>query len=167
MEPTNTRVRLLELVNAVRRLPSSSASEHVRRATVALAEAMRVDGLTVAAVRSEDIAESANSPSARSPLLSSSLPEALTVRIERTIVHWQDQDHQLKVIRVTPYPPPPLNRIALDVTVRTVHPTRSAEVTCRVRLNQLRAAEDTAHRIAGAVRSALDGEVAPPGIVVL
>jgi hypothetical protein len=166
MEPTNTRVRLLELVNAVRRLPNSGASEHVRRATVALAEAMRVDGITVAAVRSEDIAESTNSPGSRSSH-PSSLPEALTLRIERTIVRWKDQDHQLRVTNVVPYPPPPLNRIALDVTVRTLDPSHRIEVTCRVRLNQLRTAEDTADRIAGAVRSALEGQVAPPAIVVL
>ena len=167
MEPINTRTRLLELVNAVRRLPSSSASEHVRRATVALAEAMQVDGLMVAALRSEDIAESANASTSPARSGTSSLPDALRSRIERTSVRWRDQDHRLQISRVAPYPSPPLNRIALDVTVRAHHGSRQVEVTCRVRLNQLASEEDTAGKIAGAVRSALEGKVAPPAIVVL
>ncbi len=137
MEPINTRTRMLELVNAVRRLPGSSASEHVRRATVALAEAMQVDGLMVAPVRSEDLAEATNGSTARARNGASSLPDALKSRIERTSVRWREQEHRLQIARVTPYPPPPLHRIALDVTVRAQHGSRVVEVTCRVRLSQL------------------------------
>ena len=167
MEPINTRTRLLELVNAVRRLPGSSASEQVRRATVALAEAMQVDGLMVAAVRSEDLAETTNGSTARARNGASALPDALKSRIERTSVRWGDQEHRLQIARVAPYPPPPLNRIALDVTVRAQHGSREVDVTCRVRLNQLETDHDTAGKIADAVRSALEGKVPPPAIVVL
>lgn len=167
MEPINTRTRMLELVNAVRRLPGSSAAEHVRRATVALAEAMQVDGLMVAAVRSEDLAENANGPAPRSGSGSSALPDSLKARIERTTVRWRDHDYRLQIATVAPYPPPPLNRIAVDVTVRARNASRGVELTCRVRLHQLRADEDTADKIAGAVRSALEGKVPAPAIVVL
>lgn len=163
MEPINTRVRLLELVNAVRRLPNTSASEQVRRATVALAEAMQVDGLTAASVRGEHTEERAPAPTVRARLL----PDALATRIEQTRVRWREQDHRLRITRVVPYPPPPLNRIALDVTVRTRTSGRTIEVTCRLRPSQLQAEDETSDRIIGVVRSALEGEVAPAAIVVL
>ena len=167
MEPSNARVRLLELVNAVRRLPTSGVSEQVRRATVALAEAMDIEGLTAGPVRGEDSAESAANTADRNGSQRSTLPPALKARIERIAVRWRDHDHALEVTRVAPYPRPPLHRVALDVTVRTRHLGRDVEVTCRVRPAQFDQEEAIAGKVAEAVQAVLEGRLPSSGVVVL
>ena len=167
MESSKTRDRLLDLVNAVRRLPNSGVSDQVRRATVALAEAIDVDGLTAAAIRGDDAAESAGGASDRGGPPKSTLPGTFKARLERTTVRWREQDHALEVLRVAPYPRPPLNRVAFDVTLRTRHLGRDVEVTCRVRPAQFEEEEATAGKMAEAVLAVLEGRRPSSSVVVL
>ena len=167
MEPSTTRDRLLDLVNAVRRLPNTGVSEQVRRATVALAEAIDVDGLTAAAIRSDTATESAAGATERNGPPRSALPATLKARLERTTVRWRDKDHALEVLRVAPYPRPPLNRVAFDVTIRTRHLGRDVEVTCRVRPAQFEEEEATAGKMVEGVLDVLDGRRQSSSVVVL
>ena len=68
---------------------------------------------------------------------------------------------------MAPYPRPPLNRVAFDVTIRTRHLGRDVEVTCRVRPAQFEEEEATAGKMVEGVLDVLDGRRQSSSVVVL